>query len=169
MKRALLSSALKVRAPLEAVRWAKRLKKKGRKIVFTNGCFDLIHPGHIAYLEEAARLGHELVVALNSDASVRRLKGPSRPINKLNDRARVMAGLGCVSCVTWFTQDTPEKIIRELSPEVLVKGGDWQPHQIVGADWVLKSGGKVFSLQFVKGRSTTKILEKISRRNGRKK
>src|SRR5207237_698317 len=115
---------------------------KGKRVVFTNGCFDLLHKGHINYLEKARNLGTLLVVALNSDSSVRKLKGKGRPINRLADRLRVIAALECVDYVTWFGEETPLKLIRLLRPRVLVKGGDWSPHQIVGASDVLSLGGK---------------------------
>lgn len=132
-------------------------------VVFTNGCFDILHPGHIEYLEEARRQGKVLIVALNSDASVSRLKGPDRPVNPLQDRMRVMAGLQCVDFVTSFEEDTPLELIRRLGSRirVLVKGGDWKPEQIVGAKEVLSWGGKVKSLKFVAGKSTTGILKKV--------
>lgn len=136
------------------------LRKSRKKVVFTNGCFDLIHKGHVTYLERAGKLGSLLVVALNSDASVKRLKGPSRPINSLPDRLEVLAALESVDYVTWFDEDTPLELIRLLKPHVLVKGGDWKIDQIVGAQDVISWGGKVRSLVFVEGRSTTQIIEK---------
>lgn len=150
----------KVKSPASAARWIRGLQKKGKKVVFTNGCFDLIHSGHVTYLEQARSQGDALVVALNGDESVRRLKGKDRPLNALEDRARVMASLACVDCVTWFHEDTPGELIDELLPKVLVKGGDWPVEKIVGAQTVLDHGGKVKSLTFVEGRSTTKIIEK---------
>lgn len=137
-----------------------------KKVVFTNGCFDLLHPGHVAYLEQARRQGDLLVVALNSDASVRRLKGPQRPVNPLQDRLAVLAGLECVDYVTWFEEDTPLELIQKLGSKirVLVKGGDWKPDQIVGSNEVLAWGGKVKSLKFIEGKSTTGILKKITQR-----
>lgn len=142
----------------------KRALPERKKIVFTNGCFDLLHPGHVAYLEQARRQGDALVVALNSDASVKRLKGPSRPVNPLQDRLAVLAGLECVDYVTWFEEDTPLELIEKLGSKIriLVKGGDWKPHQIVGAEQVLSWGGKVKSLNFIEGKSTTEILKKIT-------
>ena len=131
-----------------------------KRAVFTNGCFDLIHKGHVSYLQRARDLGDLLIVALNSDASVRRLKGPSRPLNSLRDRLEVMAALESVDFVTWFTADTPLSVIKALRPKILVKGGDWKLNQIVGAAEVQSWGGHVYSLQFVRGRSTTKIIER---------
>lgn len=135
-------------------------RKKGQRVVFTNGCFDLLHSGHVAYLNEARKQGDLLVVALNSDDSVKRLKGPARPLNTLPDRAVVMAGLECVDHVTWFEDDTPLKAILALKPDVLVKGGDWKVDQIVGGREVQGWGGKVKSLNFVEGKSTTGIIAK---------
>jgi len=134
---------------------------QGERVVFTNGCFDLLHYGHLHYLADARDLGQRLVVALNSGASVRRLKGPTRPINDETTRAHLMAGLEVVDAVVFFDEDTPYELIQMLQPDVLVKGGDWQPEQIVGADIVLDRGGEVRSLPFVDGYSTTKIEQKI--------
>jgi rfaE bifunctional protein nucleotidyltransferase chain/domain len=154
------SSKLKVKSPAAAARWLRSLQKKGKKVVFTNGCFDLIHAGHVTYLEQARSLGDALVVALNGDESVKRLKGPGRPLNSLEDRSRVMAAIGAVDCVTWFHEDTPGELIGKLLPKVLVKGGDWPVEKIVGATAVIENGGKVKSLTFVEGRSTTNIIKK---------
>lgn len=130
------------------------------KIVFTNGCFDLLHVGHVRYLQEAKAQGTILVVGVNSDASVQRLKGPTRPIQNENDRAEILAALAAVDYTVIFTEDTPENLIHKVRPHILVKGGDWKINQIVGADFVMSYGGEVRSLQFVEGRSTTKIIEK---------
>jgi len=137
-----------------------RKARKKPQVVFTNGCFDLLHRGHVDYLERARGLGDLLIVALNSDASVQRLKGPERPLNPLEDRLQVMAALECVDFVTFFEQDTPLELIERILPDVLVKGGDWKPAQIVGSDTVLKAGGKVRSLSFVEGRSTTRLIQR---------
>ena len=134
---------------------------QGERVVFTNGCFDLLHYGHLHYLADARDLGQRLVVALNSGASVRRLKGPTRPINDETTRAHLLAGLEVVDAVVFFDEDTPYELIQMLQPDVLVKGGDWQPEQIVGADIVLARGGEVRSLPFVEGYSTTKIEQTI--------
>jgi D-beta-D-heptose 7-phosphate kinase/D-beta-D-heptose 1-phosphate adenosyltransferase len=133
---------------------------KRKTTVFTNGCFDLLHKGHVTYLEKARSLGDLLIVALNSDDSVRRLKGPERPLNSLEDRLEVIAALESVDFVTWFEEDTPLEVIRLLKPKILVKGGDWKPEQIVGSQDVISWGGKVKSLHYVPGRSTTEIIEK---------
>lgn len=136
-------------------------KNKGKKIVFTNGCFDILHRGHVAYLCEAKKLGDLLVIGLNSDLSVKRLKGPERPINNENDRHYVMSQLKPVDFVEIFTEDTPLNLILKISPQVLVKGGDWKIDQIVGGKEVIQSGGEVFSLNFIDGYSTTSIIHKI--------
>jgi rfaE bifunctional protein nucleotidyltransferase chain/domain len=133
----------------------------GKKIVFTNGCFDILHKGHVTYLNEARKLGDLLLVGLNSDASVKRLKGPERPINNELDRQFVLSQLKAVDFVEIFDQDTPLELILKVKPSILVKGGDWKIEQIVGAKEVLASGGEVFSLNFVDGYSTTSIIHKI--------
>jgi len=138
-------------------------RSQNKKIVFTNGCFDLLHVGHVRYLQEAKRLGDLLVVGVNSDASVRRLKGPTRPVQLEEDRAEILAALGCVDFAVVFAEDTPEKLIHLVKPDILVKGGDWKVEQIVGSDFVLAHGGKVLSLQFVDGKSTTKLIEKAQK------
>ncbi len=136
------------------------LKREGRKVVFTNGCFDLLHVGHIRYLQEARRQGDLLIVGVNSDESVKRLKGPTRPIQNESDRAEILAALGCVDFSVLFSEDTPEKLIQSLRPDILVKGGDWKIESIVGGSFVQSYGGQVLSLQFVEGKSTTKLIEK---------
>ena len=139
----------------------QHLKKDGKKIVFTNGVFDIIHRGHISYLNEAKALGDYLIVGLNADASVKRLKGDSRPVNKEEDRKFVMENLKAVDEVIIFTEDTPFNLISKIIPDILVKGGDWKEDQIVGSDIVKQNGGKVFSLKFIDNYSTTGIIEKI--------
>lgn len=138
-----------------------RYKMLGRKVVFTNGCFDILHVGHVTYLEAARRQGDCLVVGLNSDASVRAIKGPERPVNHEQSRARVLAALGCVDHVVLFEEDTPLKLIKRLMPDVLAKGGDWPVDKIVGAPEVMAAGGKVRSIPLVGNFSTTALLEKI--------
>lgn len=135
-------------------------RRQKNKIVFTNGCFDLLHIGHVRYLQQAKSLGDLLVVGINSDASVQRLKGPTRPIQNQNDRSEILAALACVDYTIVFDQETPLELIQQVKPHLLVKGGDWKIDQIVGSEFVLKNGGEVRSLQFVDGRSTTKIIEK---------
>jgi len=139
----------------------KKLKAEGKKLVFTNGCFDIIHRGHVDYLNRAKALGDYLVVALNSDESVRKLKGEGRPINKLEDRAFVIANLKAVDFVVSFDEDTPFEIISAIIPDVLVKGGDWSIENIVGRDVVEANGGKVYSLPYVENYSTTNIINKM--------
>lgn len=139
----------------------QRLRQEGRRVVFTNGCFDLLHPGHVRYLAQARSLGDALIVALNSDASVNKLKGESRPILKEQERAEVMAALACVDYVTIFAEETPRELIAQLLPDVLVKGGDWSLDTIVGRAEVEAAGGVVESLSFIEGVSTTQIIERI--------
>jgi len=141
---------------------ASALASAARPLVFTNGCFDILHRGHVSYLAQARSLGLGLIVALNTDESVRRLgKGSDRPINPLADRAAVIASLESVSLVTWFDQDTPAELIELVLPEVLVKGGDWPIEQIVGSAETLARGGKVCSIPFLFNTSTTATLQKI--------
>ncbi|MCI0618705.1 D-glycero-beta-D-manno-heptose 1-phosphate adenylyltransferase [bacterium] len=156
------SSTSKIIAPAFLLVLCEELHRKDARIVFTNGVFDLLHPGHIQYLDTASKLGTHLIVAMNADESVRRIKGPLRPVMKLEERLEVLAALECVRFVTWFDEDTPAEIIRLVKPDVLVKGGDWQTESIVGKDFVESYGGRVLSLPFVSGYSTTSILEKIA-------
>lgn len=134
---------------------------KNKRIVFTNGCFDILHRGHVTYLSEAKKLGDLLVVGLNSDASVKRLKGPERPLNNETDRRYVLSQLKAVDFVEIFEEDTPLNLILKVNPKILVKGGDWKVDQIVGAKEVIANGGDVFSLNFVDGYSTTALINKI--------
>jgi D-glycero-beta-D-manno-heptose 1-phosphate adenylyltransferase len=144
-----------------------RLRQEGRAVVFTNGCFDLLHPGHVRYLRQAASLGDALIVALNSDRAVRELKGAARPILKESERAEVMAALGCVDYVLIFDDVSPRETIAALLPDVLVKGGDWGIDQIIGREEVMAGGGRVLSLPFVEGCSTSEIISRILRRHSR--
>ena len=137
-------------------------RSKGKRIVFTNGCFDIIHPGHVTYLAKASKRGDILVVGLNGDSSVRKIKGPGRPINNQNARALVLSALYFIDYVCVFNEATPEKLIKKLKPDVLVKGGDWPIKDIVGGEFVRGRGGKVVSIPFVKGYSTTALIKKIS-------
>jgi len=137
------------------------LKAEGKKIVFTNGCFDLLHYGHIKYFADAKNEGDILVVAINSDASVRRIKGNKRPITNQNDRLKTVAALESVDYVVLFNEDTPIKVIKLLKPDILVKGADWKKNNIVGSNFVLGYKGKVFTIKLVKGRSTTNLINKI--------
>jgi D-sedoheptulose 7-phosphate isomerase len=136
------------------------------KIVFTNGCFDLLHPGHIDLLERAKALGTRLIVGINSDASVRAIKGHDRPIQSQEERREILLGLRSVDEVVIFDECTPENIIKSIKPDVLVKGGDWKPNEIVGADFVIGVGGEVHSLPLKEGFSSTKLIEKMGTRNG---
>lgn len=141
-----------------------RWRAQGERVVFTNGCFDLLHYGHLHYLAQARDLGERLVIGLNSAASVRRLKGPHRPINDELTRTHLLAALEVVDAVVVFEEDTPLHLIEAVQPDFLVKGGDWRPEQIVGAAFVMESGGQVRSLPFVAGYSTTNIETKILER-----
>lgn len=155
----------KIKAKIQSWEQARRTvegwKRQGLKVVFTNGCFDLLHYGHIHYLAQAREQGERLVIGLNSDASVRRLKGPNRPINDEPTRQLLLAALECVDLVATFEQDTPLELISLLLPDVLVKGGDYRPEDIVGADVVLAQGGEVKALPYIEGHSTTAIEAKI--------
>ena len=134
----------------------------GKRIVFTNGCFDILHAGHVDYLSQARDLGDILVLGLNTDASVRRQnKGPERPINNELARAKVLAGLGCVDAIVLFDEDTPYELIKAVKPDVLVKGDDYKPENIVGYDIVTASGGKVVTIAFLEGFSTTSIVKNL--------
>lgn len=151
--------------PLDQLRIEReRLRQAGKKVVFTNGCFDLLHPGHVRYLQQARALGDVLIVALNSDRSVRELKGDKRPILNEAERSEVMAALASVDFVTVFDEPTPREIISALLPDILVKGGDWGIDAIVGREEVEAAGGKIMSLAFVDGCSTTDIIERIAQR-----
>ncbi|MBI3557458.1 MAG: D-glycero-beta-D-manno-heptose 1-phosphate adenylyltransferase [Deltaproteobacteria bacterium] len=151
-------------APAAAAKFCRRASAGGRRVVFTNGCFDILHPGHVTYLEAARGKGDFLVVALDSDAAVRELKGPERPINNLKSRMQVLAALESVDAVTWFTGGNPIPIISRIRPDILVKGGDWKISEILGSKEVLSWGGRVYSLNFVAGKSTTNIVNKIRKR-----
>jgi rfaE bifunctional protein nucleotidyltransferase chain/domain len=149
----------KIHDPAALERWIGTL---ARPLVFTNGVFDILHRGHVTYLARARALGAALLVALNSDASARRLgKGTNRPLNALADRLAVVAALACVDAVTWFDDDTPERLIAACRPQVLAKGGDWPVERIVGAGGVLARGGQVVSIPFEHQRSTTELLQRI--------
>ena len=141
-------------------RWHE-LSGQFRKVVFTNGCFDVLHRGHVTYLAQAHELGDCLVVGLNSDTSVKRLKGESRPINNEKDRAFVLAALSFINYIILFEEDTPKELIERVQPDILVKGGDYQIENIVGADFVLKNGGQVLTIPFVDGYSSTKTIQAL--------
>jgi len=145
-----------------AARWVKEVQSAGHKVVFTNGCFDLLHVGHVNYLEAARELGDALIIGVNTDASVARLgKGRGRPCTPEADRGRILAALACVDRVVLFGEDTPLALITRLAPDILVKGGDYQHDEIVGREVVLARGGRVVALPFVPGYSTTSLIERI--------
>lgn len=141
--------------------WAEEMQQAGKRIVFTNGCFDILHLGHIDYLEKARSLGDALIIGLNADESVKRLKGASRPVNKEYARSRMLAALAFVDAVCVFDEDTPKELIETIIPDVLVKGGDYTIEIIVGADTVIQNGGEVKTIELVDGFSTTNIIEKL--------
>lgn len=145
----------------------EKLRESDQAVVFTNGCFDLMHPGHVRYLQQARQLGNALIVALNSDRAVQELKGPSRPILNENERAEVMAALACVDYVTIFDDISPQSLIAEVLPDILVKGGDWGINEIIGRAEVEANGGRVLSLPFVEGVSTSEIIARILATNNR--
>jgi rfaE bifunctional protein nucleotidyltransferase chain/domain len=158
------STSQKVVSRGAAARWVKKLQGQGQKVVFTNGCFDLLHPGHVTYLEQARSQGEALMVGVNTDDSVRRLaKGAARPVTPEVDRARVLAALACVDRVVLFDEDTPLELITSLQPDVLVKGGDYRLDEIVGRKVVEARGGQVLVLPFIPGYSTTELLCRIRR------
>jgi len=142
----------------------ERLKAKGKRVVFTNGCFDLFHAGHLRYLEKAKTLGDILIVGVNSDASVQRLKGPRRPVLPLEERMELLSGLECVDYVVSFDEPTPLELITVLKPHILVKGGDWSKETIVGKEVVERLGGEVVALPFIEGNSTSHLIETILER-----
>jgi rfaE bifunctional protein nucleotidyltransferase chain/domain len=153
----------KLKSKNSLVKIISSLQKQGKKVVFTNGCFDILHYGHAKYLEIARAKADVLVVAINSDASVKKLKGKDRPVVSQNYRAKMVAALESVDFTVIFPEETPLKIIQALKPDVLVKGGDWQEKDIVGADFVRRRGGQVYSVKFIKGFSTTDIIKKIGK------
>lgn len=150
----------KIKSSRDLSRTLSSLRRRGKRIVFTNGCFDILHVGHVEYLSKARRLGDLLVIGLNSDSSVKKIKGKDRPINKESDRAKVLSSLYFVDYVTSFSESTPENLIKKVRPDILVKGGDWKVEDIVGSSFVRSYGGKVKSIPFVKGYSTTSIIER---------
>lgn len=156
-----LKSSQKFCSSKNISRYLALLRRAGKKIVFTNGCFDIFHAGHVQYLEAARNLGDFLVVGLNSDRSVRKLKGKGRPVNPQKDRALVLAGLTAVDCVCIFNEATPLNLIKKVRPHILVKGADWSVSQIAGAREVKSWGGQVKLVPLLKGRSTSGILKKI--------
>jgi D-beta-D-heptose 7-phosphate kinase/D-beta-D-heptose 1-phosphate adenosyltransferase len=161
--KAQIGTRTKILKPFELIQWAARQKEKSRVIVMTNGCFDILHPGHIDYLENARSMGDCLVVAVNSDSSVTKLKGPERPILPLEVRLRMLSSLECVSVVVDFDSETPLELIRQVLPNILVKGGDYEGKFISGADAVIESGGEVRLVPFAEGFSSSNLIEKIKK------
>ena len=153
----------KIKSLAEAKKTVTDWKATGKKVVFTNGCFDILHLGHVDYLEKARNLGDKLVLGLNTDDSVSRFKGPNRPIQDETSRARILAAFQFIDLVVFFNEDTPLNLISELVPDILVKGSDYLAENIVGADVVIRHGGQVKTIDFVPGYSTTRIVEKIKK------
>ena len=151
----------KISPPQEALKKINAWKNEGASIIFTNGCFDILHVGHVDYLQKAKNIGGKLVIAVNTDKSVRRIKGENRPIVDENARMRILASLEFVDCVTWFEEDTPFELISRLLPDILIKGNDYTIDNIVGADIVLGNGGRVDTISLVEGYSTSNIVDKI--------
>lgn len=156
-----MSTSEKIKSIEAALAQVEKWKSEGQKVVFTNGCFDIVHLGHVDYLEKAQKLGDKLVLGLNTDASVSRIKGPTRPIVDEHSRSRVMASLAFVDLVVFFDTETPYELIKTLLPDILVKGNDYLAENIVGADVVKSNGGDVKTVELVKGYSTTNIVNKI--------
>ncbi len=152
----------------EAAAWAERARAAGQRIAYTNGVFDLLHPGHVRYLQAARAAGDVLIVAINSDRSVSAIKGPTRPLTPEAERAEVLDALACVDAVVVFDEETPHEIIKAIQPDVLVKGADWAPDKIVGRDTVEARGGKVILMPVEQGWSTTSIIEKVKSTRGMK-
>jgi D-beta-D-heptose 7-phosphate kinase/D-beta-D-heptose 1-phosphate adenosyltransferase len=148
----------------EAIAWAERLRAAGKTVVFTNGVFDLLHPGHVRYLAEARARGNALIVGVNSDRSVRAIKGPARPVTPQHERAEVLSALSSVDAVVVFDENDPREVISEIQPDVLVKGADWAADRIIGRDVVEARGGRVVRIAFAPGFSTTSMIEKIRQR-----
>jgi len=157
----------KIRSLRELIPIRRKLRREGKTVVFTNGCFDLLHGGHIRLFREAKRRGDVLVVALNTDASVRRIKGPLRPIFPLKERLEVLAAVADIDFLTWFAENTPRKIIAALLPDVLIKGGDWTPGEVIGRAEVEAAGGRVVIVPYLKGHSSTSIIDRIIRDSSR--
>jgi rfaE bifunctional protein nucleotidyltransferase chain/domain len=156
-----VATAPRVKSLEEGAAYAAAARAGGRRVVFTNGVFDILHPGHVRYLQKARSLGDLLIIGLNADASVRRNKGPERPINDEQERAEILTALECVDCVVIFADDTPAEIIKAIQPDILVKGADWAEDAIVGRDTVEARGGRVIRVAVEPGFSTTTIIERI--------
>lgn len=157
----------KIRSLKELLPIRRKLRRQGKTVVFTNGCFDLLHGGHIRLFQEAKKRGDVLIVALNTDASIRKLKGPSRPVFPLRERLEVLAAMADIDYLTWFSEETPRRTIAALLPDVLVKGGDWTPGEVVGKAEVERAGGRVVIVPYLKGRSSTSIIRRITRNSCR--
>jgi len=157
----MFDSEKKIHTKAEAVDLVAQLRADGKKVVFTNGCFDIVHLGHVDYLEKARNLGDFLVVGLNTDSSVSRIKGPSRPVCDEKSRSRVMASFGFVDAVVFFDEPTPKELIEAIKPDILTKGKDYTVENIVGADFVIKAGGKVETIPLINGYSTSSVINKI--------
>lgn len=155
-------SRAKIKTIAELKKIVARLKSRGKRIIFTNGCFDLLHYGHVKYLEEARKKGDILIVGVNSDSSIKRIKGNKRPLVKQTDRISTLAALESVDYAVIFNEETPLRLIEQLAPDLLVKGSDWDKSNIVGADSVIARGGKVVTVKLLKGRSTTGLIKKIA-------
>ncbi|MDM7994466.1 MAG: D-glycero-beta-D-manno-heptose 1-phosphate adenylyltransferase [Acidobacteriota bacterium] len=164
----LVMSLQKIKSLTEIIAERARLRESGKKLVFTNGCFDILHVGHVRYLNQARALGDALVVAINSDRSVREIKGNGRPIVNESERAEVLAALACVDFVVLFDDPTPQNIIDAIVPDILVKGADWSLSEIVGRDTVEQAGGVVLNIPLVEGSSTTNIIQKVLEQFGTK-
>jgi D-beta-D-heptose 7-phosphate kinase/D-beta-D-heptose 1-phosphate adenosyltransferase len=145
----------------DAAAFASNIQSRGGKVVFTNGVFDLLHPGHVRYLQDARALGDALIVAVNSDRSVRAIKGPERPITPEHERAEILLALACVDAVVVFDEDTPHAVISRIQPDILVKGADWGEDNIVGRDVVEARGGRVVRVELAKGYSTTELIRRV--------
>ncbi len=151
----------KIKSLRELLPVRRALKRKGGTVVFTNGCFDLLHAGHVRLFRKAREQGDVLIVALNTDASIRKLKGPGRPVFPLRERLEILAAFADVDYVTWFAEPTPRKIVAELLPDVLVKGGDWGPDRVIGRAEVEAAGGKVVIVPYLEGRSSSSLIDRI--------
>lgn len=157
----------KIRSLRELLPIRRALKRKGKTVVFTNGCFDLLHAGHVRLFRKARGQGDVLIVALNTDASVRRLKGPTRPVFPLRERLEVLSAFADIDYVTWFAEPTPRKIVAALLPDILVKGGDWGPDRVVGRAEVEAAGGKVVIVPYLRGHSSTSLIDRVKAAAGR--
>lgn len=155
------STKNKITTPQQARQWVADWQKAGEKVVFTNGCFDILHLGHVDYLEKAAALGDKLIIGVNTDESVSRLKGPLRPVNDVYARSRLLAALGFTDAIVSFAEETPLQLIQQLCPDILIKGADYSIANIVGADFVLKRGGEVKTIELTEGFSTTNLIARM--------